>query len=84
MVGLLFGFVLFMVDLLLIVAVSRWLWRRGAFRNMVIPLMIGKLAILGGGVYLALVIYQVDPLLFVVGSLLGLLMFSVVCYRHCR
>lgn len=83
MLGLSFGFVLFMVDLLLIAVVFRWLWHRGVSRGrVVVMLVIGKLAILGGGVYLSLVVYRVDALLFVIGSLLALLIFSLVFYHR--
>ena len=85
MLGLSLGFILFMVDLLLIVVVFRWLWHREVSRGRLVTLLvIGKLAILGGGVYLSLVVYRVDALLFVIGSLLALLIFSLVFYRQCR
>lgn len=85
MSGLLFGFMLFMGDLLLIVAIFQWLWRRGVSRGKtIILLVIGKLIVLGGGIYLSLVVYRVEALMFVVGSLLALLSFSLVCYRQYR
>lgn len=86
MSGLLFGLALFTIDLLSLVVGFRWLWHKGGVSRgkAVILLIVGKLAILGGGVYLALVVYRVDALLFVVGSLLALLLFSGVCYWRYR
>ena len=88
MSGVLFGFVLFTVDLLLLVAIFRRLWRSQDGElpraKTVILLIVGKLVILGGGIYLALVVYLVDALLLVVGSLLALVMFSLVFYHRYR
>ena len=85
MLGLSLGFVLFFVDVLLIAVVFRWLWHRGVSRGrMIILLIIGKLAILGLGVYFSLVVYRVDVLLFVIGALLALLIFSLIFYRQGR
>ena len=88
MSGVLFGFVLFTVDLLLLVAIFRRLWRSQDSElpraKTVILLIVGKLVILGGGIYLALVVYLVDALLLVVGSLLALVMFSLIFYHRYR
>ena len=73
------GFVLFALDLLLLAVLCRWLWRsnRHVHRyRLLVLLSVAKLPLLGGGVYLALVVLRLDLLAFVLGALVALVVIS--------
>ena len=76
MVSFVVGFVLFALDMLALLLLFRRLWQRGtrpSQRRLLVLLSAAKLPLLGGGVYVALVVLEVDVLLFVGGALAALL-----------
>ena len=73
------GFLLFLLDLLLLVLLLRRLWHSGTqmgrYRLLVL-LSLLKLPVLGAGVYLVLVVWRADLLAFVLGALAALALVS--------
>ena len=79
MVSFVVGFLLFALDILALLLLFRRLWQRGtrpSQRRLLVWLSVAKLPLLGGGVYVALVLFEVDVLLFVGGAFTALLLVS--------
>ena len=74
------GFLLFVLDILLLALLFRRLWRSNTqvsrYRLLAL-LSVLKLPLLGGGVYLVLVVWRADILWLVLGALAALLLVSV-------
>ncbi len=73
------GFLLFGLDMLLLVLLFRRLWRAGTRLGgcrLFLLLSLCKLPLLGGGVYLVLVVWRAELLTFVLGALAALLSVS--------
>lgn len=73
------GFLLFALDILLLVALLRGIWHSGTrlsrYRWLAL-LSLLKLPLLGGGVYLVLVVGRADMLSLVLGALAALVLLS--------
>lgn len=79
MVSFVVGFLLFVLDILALLLLFRHLWQRStrpSSRRLLVWLGVAKLPLLGGGVYVSLVVLKVDVLLFVGGALAALLLVS--------
>ena len=74
------GFLLFVLDILLLALLFRRLWRNNTqvskYRWLAL-LSVLKLPLLGGGVYLVLVVWRADILSLVLGALAALLLISI-------
>ena len=82
------GFLLFFLDLLLLAVLLRSLWHRqtqiSKYRLLAL-LSLLKLPLLGGGVYLVLVVWHADMLALVLGALASLALVSgVLIVREVR
>ena len=76
MVSFIVGFLLFVLDMLVLLLLFRRLWQRStqpSQRWLLILLSVAKLLLLGGGVYVALVVLETDVLWFVSGAFVALL-----------
>ncbi len=73
------GLLLFGLDILLLVLLFRYMWRNstqmGRYRLLVL-LSLLKLPLLGGSVYLVLVVWRADMLALVLGALAALALVS--------
>lgn len=87
MVAFCCGFLLLILDVLLLVLIFRRIWQLQKIKpnKLLALLIISKMLILGVGVYFSLVIWQQDVLYFTLGALLalcGIVLLGVVADKH--